>query len=99
MQSAGTPSASSLNRQVYQLVCTTSRETSETVCITSYRAPQGNNDLLINVKIWEACRARSVATSLFDPSPWAVMGKSTCVDGATGANNPVRKMWDKAQLM
>jgi hypothetical protein len=36
-------------------VCATSKETSETVCLTSYRTPRGNNDLLNSVTIWEAC--------------------------------------------
>ncbi|KAF1362124.1 FabD/lysophospholipase-like protein [Lizonia empirigonia] len=44
-------------------VCATSKETSETVCLTSYRTPRGNNDLLNSVTIWEACRATSAASS------------------------------------
>jgi hypothetical protein len=79
-------------------VCATSKETSETVCLTSYKTPRGNNDLLNNVKIWEACRATSAASSFFDP---IAIGryKEEFVDGGTGANNPVVELWNQAQLM
>jgi predicted acylesterase/phospholipase RssA len=78
-------------------VYATSKETSETVCLTSYRTPRGNNDLLDSVSIWEACRATSAATSFFDPIAVGRFGEEF-VDGATGANNPVRELWDQAQL-
>ncbi|KAH7072022.1 hypothetical protein BKA63DRAFT_554892 [Paraphoma chrysanthemicola] len=78
-------------------VCATSKETSETVCLTSYRTPRGNSDLLNSAKIWEACRATSAATSFFDPIAVGRFGEEF-VDGATGANNPVREVWDQAQL-
>ncbi|KAF1850391.1 uncharacterized protein K460DRAFT_382125 [Cucurbitaria berberidis CBS 394.84] len=79
-------------------VCATSKETSETVCLTSYRTPRGNSDLLNSVKMWEACRATSAASSFFDP---IAVGRfdEKFVDGATGANNPVRELWDQAQLV
>lgn len=79
-------------------MCATSKETSETVCLTSYKTPRGNNDLLNSVKIWEACRATSAASSFFDP---IAIGryKEEFVDGATGANNPVIVLWNQAQLM
>jgi predicted acylesterase/phospholipase RssA len=78
-------------------VCAMSKETSETVCLTSYRTTRGSSDLLNSVKIWEACRATSAATSFFDP---IAVGRFSewFVDGATGANNPVRELWDQAQL-
>ncbi|KAF2625508.1 FabD/lysophospholipase-like protein [Macroventuria anomochaeta] len=78
-------------------VCATSKETSETVCLTSYRTPRGSSDLLNSVTIWEACRATSAASSFFDPIAVGRFGEEF-VDGATGANNPVREMWDQAQL-
>lgn len=78
-------------------MCATSKETSETVCLTSYRTPRGNNDLLNSVTIWEACRATSAASSFFDPIAVGRFGEEF-VDGATGANNPVRHVWDQAQL-
>ena len=77
-------------------VCATSKETSETVCLTSYKTPRGGNDLLNIVTIWEACRATSAAT-FFDPIAVGRLGEEF-VDGATGANNPVREVWGQAQL-
>ncbi|KAF2711453.1 FabD/lysophospholipase-like protein [Pleomassaria siparia CBS 279.74] len=79
-------------------VCATSKETSGIVCLTSYRTPRGNNDLLNSVKIWEACRATSAASSFFDPIAIGRFGEEY-VDGATGANNPVWELWNQAQLM
>ena len=78
-------------------MCATSKETNETVCLTSYRTPRGNSDMLDSVTIWEACRATSAATSFFDPIAVGKYGEEF-VDGATGANNPVREVWDQAQL-
>jgi hypothetical protein len=74
------------------------RRQSETVCLTSYRTPRGNSDLLNNLTIWEACRATSAATSFFDP---IAVGRYSeeFVGGATGANNPVREVWDQAHLV
>lgn len=77
-------------------MCATSKETSETICLTSYRTQRGKNDLLNSVTIWEACRATSAATSFFDPIAVGRFGEEF-VDGATGANNPVREVWDQAQ--
>ncbi|KAF2468373.1 FabD/lysophospholipase-like protein [Lindgomyces ingoldianus] len=79
-------------------LCATSKETSETVCLTSYKSPRGNTDLLNSVKIWEACRATSAASSFFDPIAIGRF-KEEFVDGATGANNPVMELWNEAQLM
>ncbi|USP73984.1 FabD/lysophospholipase-like protein [Curvularia clavata] len=79
-------------------VCATSKETNETVCLTSYRTPQGNNDLLGSVTIWEACRATSAATSFFDSITIGRFSEEF-VDGAIGANNPVRQLWDQARLV
>jgi hypothetical protein len=70
----------------------------QTVCLTSYRTPHGNNDLLNSVTIWEACRVTSAATSFFDPIGVGRFGEEF-IDGATGANNPVREVWDQAQLV
>ena len=81
----------------YRFVCATSKQTSETVCLTSYKSPRGGGDLLNSVKIWEACRATSAASSFFDP---IAIGRyeEEFVDGATGANNPVWEIWNQAQL-
>ena len=79
-------------------MCATSKETSETVCLTSYRTPGGNTDQLNSAKIWEACQATSATSSFFDP---VAVGRyrEEFVDGATGANNPVQEVWDQAQLV
>lgn len=82
----------------YRFVCATSKETSEIVCLTSYKSPRPGSDLLNSVKVWEACRATSAASSFFDPiaiGPY----EEEFVDGATGANNPVWKVWAEAQLI
>ena len=68
------------------------------MCLTSYKSPRGGNDLLNSVKIWEACRATSAASSFFDPIAAGPYGEEF-VDGATGANNPVWEVWNQAQLM
>ena len=68
------------------------------MCLTSYKSPHGGGDLLNSVKIWEACRATSAASSFFDP---VAIGRfeEEFVDGVTGANNPVWEVWNQAHLM
>ncbi|KAI9662792.1 MAG: hypothetical protein M1829_006136, partial [Trizodia sp. TS-e1964] len=56
----------------------------------------GNTDLFKSVKIWEACRATSAAPSFFDHIAIGRFGEEFR-DGATGANNPVRHVWNEAQ--
>lgn len=51
-----------------------------------------------SVKIWEACRATSAASSFFDPISIGPYGEEF-IDGATGANNPIWEVWNQAQLM
>ncbi|KAK5010428.1 hypothetical protein LTR28_009983, partial [Elasticomyces elasticus] len=74
------------------------KQTSETMCLRSYKSPSGGSDLLNSVQIWQACRATSAASSFFDP---ITIGRfeEEFVDGATGANNPVWEVWNQAQLM
>jgi len=79
-------------------VCATSKETGDTVRLTSYRSPRGRERLLSNTKIWEAGRATSAASSFFGPITIGSFGESF-VDGATGANNPVYEVWNEAQDM
>jgi predicted acylesterase/phospholipase RssA len=79
-------------------VCATSKQAGGTVCLTSYRTPRGNNDLLNSATIWEACRATSAAPSFFDSITIGRFGEEF-IDGATGANNPVRELWDQAQII
>ncbi len=77
-----------------RFVCATSKETTDTVCLTSYRSPRGRSHLLEHVKIWEACRATSAATSFFDPIEIGQF-RETFVDGALGRNNPVYALWTR----
>jgi predicted acylesterase/phospholipase RssA len=78
-----------------RFVCATSKETSETVCLTSYQSPGGRSDLLRTVKIWEACRATSAASSFFDAITVGRFGEGF-LDGATGANNPAWEVRNQA---
>ncbi|KAH7131160.1 pfs protein [Dactylonectria macrodidyma] len=76
-------------------VCATSKETGDTVCLTSYR-PRGLAHLYDSTKIWQACRATSAATTFFDPIAIGPF-QEQFVDGALGANNPVYALWNQAQ--
>ena len=79
-------------------VCATHRETSETVQLTSYRRRRGPQDRLNAVKIWEACRATSAATSFYDPIRISMGNYSEeFLDGGTGANNPIHQLWNEAK--
>jgi predicted acylesterase/phospholipase RssA len=66
------------------------------VLFTSYKRPGPTSDLLETTKIWEAARATSAAPSFFDPIKIGKHGEEF-LDGGTGANNPVRILWDEAQ--
>ncbi|KAL8296146.1 hypothetical protein RB600_001572 [Gaeumannomyces tritici] len=78
-------------------VCATSKQTGDTVCLTSYRSLRSHNsDLLQSTTIWQACRATSAATTFFDPIVIGPFGEEF-VDGALGANNPVYAVWNQAQ--
>ena len=81
-----------------RFVCATNRLTSEIVLLTSYRRARGGGDRLRAVKIWEACRATSAATSFYDPIR-INLGKyyEEYLDGGTGANNPVQRLWNEAK--
>ncbi|KAH6981463.1 hypothetical protein EDB80DRAFT_899547 [Ilyonectria destructans] len=76
-------------------VCATSKETGDTVCLTSYR-PRGLAHLYDSTKIWQACRATSAATTFFDPIAIGPF-QEQFIDGALGANNPVYAIWNQAQ--
>ncbi|KAH6623956.1 acyl transferase/acyl hydrolase/lysophospholipase, partial [Chaetomium tenue] len=66
------------------------REDEEDSCC---KVPRRSNDALSQAKIWEAARATSAATTFFDP---ITIGGETFVDGATGANNPIKYLWTEA---
>jgi predicted acylesterase/phospholipase RssA len=78
-------------------VCTTNKQTADTLCLKSYNSPRSSNsDLLNSTKIWQACRATSAATAFFDPIAIGPFGEEF-VDGALGANNPIYTLWNQAQ--
>ncbi|KXJ85264.1 hypothetical protein Micbo1qcDRAFT_223589 [Microdochium bolleyi] len=73
----------------------TSKQTSDGVCLTSYRTPR-STDLLNTTKVWQACRATSAATTFFEPIAIGVPPEEF-VDGALGMNNPIFALWSQAQ--
>jgi len=82
---------------IISFVCATSKQTSKTVCLTSYPPSRSwQEHLFRSTKIWEACRATSAATSFFDPISIGQFGEEF-VDGALGANNPINILWSQAQ--
>jgi predicted acylesterase/phospholipase RssA len=55
--------------------------------------PRRSRDLYNAVKIWEAARATSAATTFFEPIE---ILHEEFVDGAFGANNPIDEVWTEA---
>ncbi|KAK4918384.1 hypothetical protein LTR49_013776 [Elasticomyces elasticus] len=76
------------------LVCSTSKQTSQTVIFSSYHSRRRGTDMLDVVKIWEAARATSAATTFF---PSIEINGEEFADGATGANNPIQNVWAEAR--
>jgi predicted acylesterase/phospholipase RssA len=69
------------------------------VQFTSYpRSGEANRTLFDSIKIWEAARATSAATSFFEPIAIGP-NRQIFLDGATGSNNPVRKLWQEAKTV
>jgi predicted acylesterase/phospholipase RssA len=62
--------------------------------LTSYKSDRDANDA--RMTIWQACRATSAASTFFDPISIG-MHEEQYLDGATGANNPVRELWTAAK--
>jgi len=80
-----------------RFVCAASKETSNLVCLSSYRSPSDDNsDLLASTTVWQACRATAAATTFFDPISIGPYGEEF-VDGALVENNPVYTLWNQAQ--
>ncbi|KAI5195551.1 ankyrin [Aureobasidium subglaciale] len=70
-------------------------ETSETSLLRSWNTIRGDEDLYKTVRIWEAARATSAASTYFDPISIGDP-KQRFLDGGTGANNPVHDLWGEA---
>ena len=83
---------------IQSFVCATSMLTSEIALFISYRRARGGGDRLKAIKIWDACRATSAASSFFDLIQ-INMGKyrEESIDGTTGANNSVQEVWNEAK--
>ena len=73
-------------------------EARSSICFTDYPKAAEQSNFYNEVKIWEAARATSTATSFFAPVDISY-GKVTrqYLDGAFIANNPVNKLWLEAQ--
>jgi len=71
----------------------TSRETANTVVLSSYLSPRRETNLLVAVRKWEAARATSATSTFFKPIE---NGDEGFVDGESGANNLVYYLWTKA---
>ncbi|KAF2802729.1 FabD/lysophospholipase-like protein [Mytilinidion resinicola] len=67
-----------------------------TSILTTYESDRWPRDLLDSVKIWEAARATSAASTFFEPIQVGPDNEKF-LDGATGANNPVNVVWDEAR--
>ncbi|THZ71239.1 phospholipase, patatin family protein [Aureobasidium pullulans] len=76
-------------------VCCTSGETQQTSLLRSWHTSRGDPDLYRTVRIWEAARATSAASSFFDAISIGDP-QQRFLDGGTGANNPVQHVWDEA---
>jgi hypothetical protein len=76
-------------------VCATSKSVSRTVVLRSYPPTRDVPDLYHSAKIWEAARATSAASTFFDPITIGTL-EDKFLDGGTGANNPVRQLWQEA---
>ena len=76
-------------------MCAISSETRSIELLTSYRRERGSTELYNVTKIWEAARATSAASTFFEP---ITIGPNNerFLDGGTGANNPVRYLWEEA---
>ncbi|KAH0040806.1 phospholipase, patatin family protein, partial [Aureobasidium melanogenum] len=76
-------------------VCCTSGETSQTALLRTWYTTRGDPDLYKTVRIWEAARATSAASTFFDSITIGDPGQRF-LDGGTGANNPIRHLWGEA---
>jgi hypothetical protein len=87
-----------INGGTHRFVCAVSAENRDlTLEFSSYkRNLEDNSELFKTVKIWEACRATSAATTFFDSIKIGPYDQ-VFLDGATSANNPVRKLWQEAK--
>lgn len=78
-------------------MCTQSKTLNTPVLLRSYTTSDSVDGLSTGgVKIWEAARATSAASTFFDPIR---IGAEEFVDGATGRNNPVESVLAEASSL
>lgn len=66
------------------------------VLLTSYPPTREGPDLYNTVKLWEAGRATSAASTFFDPITLGSQ-RQKLTDGGLGANNPIWRLWNEAK--
>ncbi|KAG9529935.1 ankyrin, partial [Aureobasidium melanogenum] len=71
-------------------------ETSQTTLLRTWPTTRGDPDLYETVRIWEAARATSAASTFFDSITIGEPGQRF-LDGGTGANNPISHLWGEAK--
>lgn len=74
-------------------MCATSKQSADTVVLSSYFSRRRGSDLQAITTIWAAARATSAASSFFNPIK---IRDESFVDGATPANNPINELWTEA---
>ncbi|KAH7304220.1 acyl transferase/acyl hydrolase/lysophospholipase [Rhexocercosporidium sp. MPI-PUGE-AT-0058] len=85
------------NSAFFRFVTATSKAyPDQTTNLTSYPSERWPSERLHSVKIWEAARATSAASTFFDPIAVGT-DREVFLDGATGANNPVRQVASEAR--
>ena len=78
-------------------MCTQSKSRNSPVLFRSYVTAESIDGLSTSgVKIWQAARATSAASTFFDPIK---IGSQEFVDGATGRNNPVESVLAEASAI
>jgi predicted acylesterase/phospholipase RssA len=79
-----------------RFVCAVKKSINEAALFRSYDQPKAVDSPWAKCTIWEAARATSAASTIFDPIQ--ISGQSF-LDGATENNNPVHMVWDEARLI
>ncbi|KAF3108543.1 hypothetical protein TWF102_010669 [Orbilia oligospora] len=78
-------------------VCAIKGEDKMPVFLRSYDNEKQSDHYSADIKIWEACRATSAATTFFDRFERTSQGvRQTFVDGAFAYNNPVSRVYQEA---
>jgi patatin-like phospholipase/acyl hydrolase len=79
-------------------VCGVRESNASLAILRSYDHPEEPDPLYDSMKIWEACRATSAATTFFKPITIGPHGQKFA-DGGFGRNNPVEKVYEEARAI